>query len=82
MDHAKKNVWDGVGDQAERNAMLQVLLEEMQVYEIMLERLELKIDKSIDVYEQMRQERSVKSEIKSRQSMIRVLALKNTPYTV
>lgn len=74
--------WPDLGQQAERNAMLQVLLEELQVYEIMLERLHLECGGRPSKYEDLKSERELQSQIAARESMIRILALKNTEFTV
>ena len=76
----KKDTWPGVGDQAERNSMLQVVLDELVVYEIMLERLLDECGGSPTDPDDIKSERELKSHIKVRENMIRTLALKNTSH--
>lgn len=75
-------MWPPAGDQAERNAILKILLEELEVYEIMLERLHIECGGAPVEYEDLKSEKELKSEISARASMIRVLALKNTNMVV
>lgn len=58
--------------------MLQILIEELEVYEIMLERFYIEVGKSPTEYEDLKSERELKTEIESRERMIHVLAVKNT----
>jgi hypothetical protein len=78
----KQTEWTSPGEQAERSAILCVLLEELEIYEIMLERhLKECSGKSIK-YNDLKNERDIRSQIAARESMIRILALKNTQYVV
>lgn len=82
MANSKTDMWPSAGDQAERNAMLKVLLEELEVYEIMLERLYVECGGAPTKYEDLKGERELKSQISAHVSMIRVLALKNTDMVI
>ena len=78
----KSDVWPQIGDQAERNAMLQVLLEELEVYEIMLERLYVECGGMPTKYDDLKSERDLKTQMSARERMIHVLAMKNTDFVV
>lgn len=75
-------MWPKVGEQAERNAMLYHILDELEIYEAMLERLYFEQGSGLVKYEDLKSERDLKTEIQARESMIRVLALKNTNFVV
>ena len=62
--------------------ILQIVLEELEIYELMLQKLYE--DKKLETteYEYLRSERSIKTEIQAREKMLRVLALKNTEYVM
>lgn len=82
MKEKQKDLWPKIGEQAERNVMLYNILDELEIYEALLERLYFEQGSSPMKHEDIKSEQDLKTEIEARQSMIRVLALKNTTSVV
>jgi len=82
MKEKQKDLWPKIGEQAERNAMLYNILDELEIYEALLEQLYFEQSARPMKLEDIKSERDLKTEIEARQSMIRVLALKNTTIVV
>ena len=82
MKEKQKNLWPNVGEQAERNMMLHNILEELEIYEALLEQLYFEHGSGPMKYEDIKSEQDLKTQIDARLGMLRTLALKNTIYVV
>lgn len=82
MKEKQKDLWPKVGEQAELNVMLRNILDELEIYEALLERLYFEQSSRPIKMEDFESERDLKTEIDARENMIRTLALKNTKYVV
>ena len=83
MNDYSLDLWPTLGEQIERNAILQVVLDEIETYETALQALERDACMGrLSRLEELELKRPVLAEIRAREGMVRVLALKNTPYVI
>ena len=78
--HDDEKIQHGFGECLERTLMLHVLLEELEIHQFLLEGVYREFGQPPKSLDGVKRERETLSQIKSRESMIRVLALKSTDF--